>query len=383
VRFRDLERQYLGLKAQMDEAIQAVIREGNFISGPQVRRLEKALAEYVGVEHCVTCANGTDALSLLLRAWGIGEGDAVFVPDFTFFASAETARDRGATPIFVDVSPDTFNMEPASLEQAILAVKAKGELRPRVIVAVDLFGMPADYRAIEGIAKKYGLLLLEDGAQGFGGTQAGRRACSFGEAAITSFFPAKPLGCYGDGGAIFIDDDGLAAHLRSLAVHGKGTDKYDNIRVGVNSRLDTLQAAVLLVKLEAFEREMEAVNRAAENYTRMLAGLVKTPMIPEGYTSAWAQYTIQLEDEGRRNLVLEAMKEAGVPAMVYYPKTMSEQTAFADILEAQPIACAVARGLCGRVVSLPFHPYMTVSEQEQVVCAIAGGLSERRGSPNG
>jgi len=375
MQFRDLARQYQGFQAQMDEAIRAAIREGHFISGPQVRQLEEELAEYVGVKHCLACANGTDALSLVLRAWEIGKGDAVFVPDFTFFASAETPCDRGATPIFVDVSPDTFNMDPASLEQAIAAVKAKGELRPRAIIPVDLFGLAADYQAIEAIAGKHGLLLLEDGAQGFGGTLDGRRVCAFGEAATTSFFPAKPLGCYGDGGAIFTNDDALDAHLRSLAVHGKGTDKYDNVRIGVNSRLDTLQAAILLVKFEAFvAHELEAADQAAANYTRMLSGLVKTPVIPEGYTSAWAQYTIQLEGEGQRSRVQATMKETGIPAMVYYPRTMSEQRAFRDVMTHQPLYCKVACSLCKRVLSLPMHPYITAAEQERVVHAIEQGL---------
>ena len=375
MQFRDLKRQYLDFKEQMDEAIQAVILDGKFISGPQVRQLEKQLADYVGVKHCLACANGTDALSLVLRAWEIGENDAVFVPDFTFFASAEPSCDRGATPIFVDVSPDTFNMDPDSLERAISAVKARGELRPKAIIPVDLFGLPADYQAIEAIAAKYGLLLLEDGAQGFGGSLNGRRVCSFGQAATTSFFPAKPLGCYGDGGAIFTNDDALDAHLRSLAVHGKGADKYDNVRIGVNSRLDTLQAAILLVKFQAFvAHELSEVNKAAANYTRMLAGLVKTPVVPEGYTSSWAQYTIQLEDGQQRDLVLAAMKEADIPAMVYYPKTMSAQGAFAGLLEKQPIDCAVARRLCKCVVSLPLHPYITKPEQERVVRVLEGCL---------
>jgi len=375
MQFRDLERQYQGFQKEMDETIQAVIRAGQFISGPQVRQLEDKLAEYVGVKYCLACANGTDALSLVLRAWEVGKGDAVFVPDFTFFASAETPCDRGATPIFVDVSPDTFNMDPSSLEQAIAAVKAKGELRPRAIIPVDLFGLPADYRAIEAIAEKHGLLLLEDGAQGFGGTLDGRRVCAFGQASTTSFFPAKPLGCYGDGGAIFTNDGALDAHLRSLAVHGKGTDKYDNIRIGVNSRLDTLQAAILLVKFGAFvTHELESTDKAAANYTSMLADLVKTPVVPQGYTSAWAQYTIQLEDEAQRDQVQAAMKEAGIPAMVYYPRTMSQQRAFVDVLAHQPFECKTARMLCQRVLSLPMHPYITLPEQERVVDAIQKGL---------
>ena len=360
----------------MDEAIQAVLLEGKFISGPQVQRLEEELAGYVGVPFCLTCANGTDALSLVLRAWGIGEGDAVFVPDFTFFASAETSRDRGATPIFVDVSPDTYNMSPASLEQAVNAIKAKSGLRPRAVIPVDLFGLPADYTAIEAIAKRHDLLLLEDGAQGFGGSLNGSACCSFGQAATTSFFPAKPLGCYGDGGAIFTNDSELYTYLRSLAVHGKGTNKYDNVRIGVNSRLDTLQAAILLVKLQAFVRhELDDANRAAMNYTRMLAGLVKTPTVPQHYSTSWAQYTIQLKDKQQRERVIAALKAADIPAMVYYPRPMSEQAAFADILNVQPMDCPVARSLCDRVVSLPLHPYITEQEQRHVVRVIEQTLT--------
>jgi len=376
MRFRDLERQYRSFQAEMDGAIRSVLLDGQFISGPQVRRLEEELARYVGVKHCLACANGTDALSLVLRAWGIGEGDAVFVPDFTFFASAEAPRDRGATPIFVDVSPDTYNMDPASLERAVIAVKAAGALRPKAVIPVDLFGLPADYTALEAVALKHNLLLLEDGAQGLGGALNGRPCCSFGQAAVTSFFPAKPLGCYGDGGAIFTNDSALDAQLRSLAVHGKGTDKYDNVRIGVNSRLDTLQAAVLLVKFKAFvEHELEDASRAAMNYTRLLGGLVKTPAVPGGYTSAWAQYTIQLKDEPSRESVLAGLKAAGIPAMVYYPRPMSGQAAFRDIRKAQPMDCPVARGLCKRVLSIPLHPYITEQEQSLVVRAVEQSLA--------
>ena len=264
MQFRDLKAQYTALKAEIDAAMQKVAADGNFISGAQVAELETALAEYVGVKHCVTCGNGTDALTMVLMGWNLGPGDAVFVPDFTFFASGEVVSFEGATPVFVDVDADTFNLDPAKLEEAILAVKADGKLTPKATVAVDLFCLPANYRAIKPIAEKYGLLLLEDGAQGFGGSMDGRRSCSFGDASTTSFFPAKPLGCYGDGGAIFTDDDALAGYLRSIRVHGKGSFKYDNVRIGMNSRLDTLQAAILHPKFRAFrEYELEAVNRAA------------------------------------------------------------------------------------------------------------------------
>ena len=289
MQFRDLQKQYQILKPQMAPAIQQVLTTGNFISGSQVTQLEEQLAAYVGTKHCITCGNGTDALTLALMVWNIGPGDAVFVPDFTFFASGETPAYEGAVPIFVDVEEDTFNMSPSSLEEAILQVKGEGKLIPRVIVAVDLFGQPADYPETRRIAEKYNLFILEDGAQGFGGRIGAHKACSFGDISTTSFFPAKPLGCYGDGGAIFTDNDEWAALLRSYRIHGKGADKYDNVRIGMNSRLDTLQAAVLQVKLKAFdEYELTDVNEAAVRYTEGLREVVKTPIVREGCYSSWA-----------------------------------------------------------------------------------------------
>lgn len=374
--FRDLKKQYQQLKPQMDAAIQQVLHDANFISGKQVAQLEEKLAEYVGVKHCITCGNGTDALSLVMMAWDIGEGDAVFVPDFTFFASAEVVSFEGATPVFVDVDERTFNLDPNRLEEAIAVVKQQGKLRPRAVVAVDLFGQPADYERIEAICKEHGLLLLEDGAQGFGGSIGERRACSFGDAATTSFFPAKPLGCYGDGGAVFTNDDRLDELLRSLRVHGKSpVSKYDNVRIGVNSRLDTLQAAVLGVKLDAFASyELEAVNRAAQLYSEYLEDAVKTPIVPAGFVSSWAQYTILLEDEAQRQKVQHALKEQGIPTMVYYPKPMHLQGAF-DQLE-QPVACPVTESLCQRVVSLPMHPYLSEEDIRFVTNAVKAALEE-------
>ena len=274
MQFRDLKKQYQVLKPRMDAAVTQVMSDCNFISGSQVKALERRLADYVGVKHCISCANGTDALELAERAYGIGPGDAVFVPDFTFFSSAETVADLGATPVFVDVDPVSFNLCPRALESALDRVRAQGKLRPRAVVAVDLFGLPADFPALERVAKENGLLLIEDGAQGFGGRIGDRRACSFGDIATTSFFPAKPLGCYGDGGAVFTNDDDIAALIRSLCVHGKSElDKYNNLRLGMNSRLDTIQAAVLDVKLSAFEDyELKKVNAAAKMYTERLDG---------------------------------------------------------------------------------------------------------------
>lgn len=372
--FRDLKQQYKVLKPDMDAAIAGVLARTDFISGAAVRELEEKLAAYVGRRHCVSCANGTDALVLPLRAWGVGPGDAVFVPDFTFFASAECASNVGATPIFVDVDGDTFNMDAASLDAAIEGVKRQGKLVPKVVVPVDLFGLPADYDAILAVAQKHGLLVMEDAAQGFGGTYKGKVAGAFGQVATTSFFPAKPLGCYGDGGAIFTDSDEDAAMLRSLAVHGKGSHKYDNVRIGYNSRLDTLQAAVLLVKLAAFDDEVAATDRAAAQYTRLLGGRVKTPVVPEGYTSSWAQYTVQLESEAQRERLMARLKEQGIPTNVYYWRTMRKQTAYADVAALQPVQAPVAESLSGKVVSLPIHPYLTDDDISRVAQAVLAAL---------
>lgn len=368
--FRDLHRQYETLKPAIDQAVLSTVAEGRYIMGPAVRELEKQLSAYVGVAHCLTCANGTDALTLALKAWGIGPGDAVFVPDFTFFSSAEVVSLEGATPVLVDVDPSTYNIDPDRLEQAIEAVMAEGRLAPKVIVAVDLFGLPANYPALRAIADRYHLWILEDGAQGFGGAIQGQRACSFGDISTTSFFPAKPLGCYGDGGAVFTDNDQWAALIASYRVHGKGTDKYDNVRVGMNSRLDTLQAAVLQVKLRAFqEQEWMRVNAVAASYTAQLQAYVRTPFVPEGYSSSWAQYTIQLPDRAVRDALQRRLKEAGVPSMVYYPKPMHAQSVFSGPQGAVAMDCPCASVLPDRVLSLPMHPYLT-EEEVMRVCEI-------------
>ncbi len=374
MQFRDLAKQYEVLKKDIDQAMMSVAQQSRYIMGPQVKELEQQLADYVGVKHCLSCANGTDALTLALKAWAIGPGDAVFVPDFTFFSSAEVVALEGATPIFVDVCADTYNIDTKSLEKAIELTLAEGKLKPRVVVAVDLFGLPANYPEVKAVARKYGLLILEDGAQGFGGTINGQKDCSFGDISTTSFFPAKPLGCYGDGGAVFTDNDEWAELINSYRVHGKGTDKYDNVRIGMNSRLDTLQAAILQVKLRAFDNEVERVNEAAAHYTRLLENHVVTPVIPEGFRSSWAQYTIRLNSEEQRNSIQQALKEAGIPSMVYYPKTMHQQTAFAQT--AQPTDCDsyVARRLCATVLSLPMHPYIETSEIENICSTLIATL---------
>ena len=368
--FRSLKAQYRALQSEIDAAMAEVIHNTNFISGGQVRQLEEELAENVGVKHCISCANGTDALSLALIAWGIGRNDAVFVPDFTFFSSGEVVSFAGASPIFVDVDQNTNNIDPDNLEAAVLRVQHEGRLKPKAIVAVDLFGQPADYPKLKEIAAKYGLKLLEDGAQGFGGAIRDQKACSFGELSTTSFFPAKPLGCYGDGGAVFTDDDEMAGVLHSLCVHGKGSFKYDNIRIGMNSRLDTLQAAVLLAKLPTFwQKELEEVNRVAGLYTRRLQGLVKTPVIREGFFSSWAQYTVQVKEEKERDALQKYLKEQGIPSMIYYPKPMHKQLAFAPY-ECEEGELAVTERLCRTVLALPIHPYMREEETEQVIEAI-------------
>lgn len=372
--FRDLGLQYHHLKSEIDSSIAAVLRSGSFIGGKAVRNLEEELSEYVGVGHCVTCANGTDALQLALMVWGVGSGDAVFVPDFTFFSSGEVVSAVGATPVFVDVDPTTFNLSPVCLSDAIGFVESNTELKPRAVIAVDLFGLPADYQQIGQICDEHDLLLLEDAAQGFGGSIGGRRACSFGDIATTSFFPAKPLGCYGDGGAVFTDNEEWASLLRSYAVHGKGSMKYDNIRIGMNSRLDSMQAAILSVKLAAFvDYELEAVNEIARKYTKasIEQGIekldIELPTVPEGYLSSWAQYTLKLPNDIDREGLREELGELGIPTMVYYPKPMHEQRAFGAMGLVLPNACNVTDELCSNALSLPMSPYLTDENLHDVI----------------
>lgn len=388
--FRDLKKQYQMLKGDIDQAMADVAASGAFIMGDPVGQLEQELAAYVGVKHCLTCANGTDALTLALKALGIGKGDAVFVPDFTFFATAEVVALEGATPVFVDVDPKTFNMDPKSLDDAVRSVHDHMTLRPKAVIAVDLFGLPADYPQLRTITKREGMYLIEDGAQGFGGSirlpkpsgegRLEHRACSFGDISTTSFFPAKPLGCYGDGGAVFTNNDEWASLIQSYRVHGKGSYKYDNVRIGLNSRLDTLQAAILKVKFKAFkEYELADVNRLAGYYTQLISGMTKfikkeiriaTPHIPENHTSSWAQYTIQLSVPSgngtfNRSALQAKLKAKGIPSMVYYPTPMSAQTAFK---EYHSFALTPnAKRLSESVLSLPMHPYLTREEVRTVV----------------
>lgn len=362
--FIDLKKQYEILKQEIDANIQAVLDDGHYIMGAAVSELEKELADYIGVKHCITCANGTDALSLALMAWDIKSGDAVFVPSFTFYATAEVVSLIGATPIFIDSDPRTFNIDVIHLRSMIENVIKEGKLTPRAIIPVDLFGQPAEYEEIMKIAKDYNLLVLEDGAQGFGGSINGKKACGFGDISTTSFFPAKPLGCYGDGGAVFTDSDVDYEKLVSLRVHGKGSYKYDNVRVGLNSRLDTLQAAILLPKLHAFnDYELNRRNEIADIYNHELNDIVITPLVKENMQSSWAQYTILLNDEQERNELQQYLKSKGIPSMIYYPKPLHMQSVYKDhIVYSEDLKNA--ENLSRKCLSLPMHPYL---EREQII----------------
>jgi dTDP-4-amino-4,6-dideoxygalactose transaminase len=366
IAFIDLQAQRRRLGEPLNAAIQAAVEGGQWILGPQVAQFEKDIAAWVGVRHAIACANGTDALLLVLRAWGVGPGDAVFVPAFTFAATGEVVALAGASPVFVDVLPDTFNMDPASLETAITLVKRDGKLTPKVVMPVDLFGQPADYGVLAPIARREGLKLLCDTAQGFGGLLDGKRAGAIGDAAATSFFPAKPLGCFGDGGAVFTDDDGLKDLLLSLRMHGQGSDRYEHVHVGYNSRLDTIQAAILIEKLKIFPDEIELRNQVARRYNAAFAGSsrVVTPHVIEGATSTWAQYTLQVED---RDKFQSDLKAAGVPTAVYYPIPLSKQKAYAHYLSAPT---PVSEALSQKVVSLPMHPYLDEATQDRIIAAV-------------
>lgn len=355
--FRNLKKQYEAYKEEIEDALRCVLQETCFISGRQVAELEEALADYVGVKHCITCANGTDALQLALMAWEIGRNDAVFVPDFTFFSSGEVVPTVGAVPIFVDIEHDTFNIDPQKLELAIQNILKEGKWTPKVIITVDLFGQPANYPEIKRIAKKYHLFILEDAAQGFGSRIGNRKACSLGDISTTSFFPVKPLGCYGDGGAVFTNCNEIAELIRSYRVHGKGQNKYDNIRIGMNSRLDTIQASILQVKLKHFEEEIEAVNQVAAFYQNAFqkATKIETPYIKEEFLSSWAQYTIQVPS-GTRDKICELLKAKGIPTMIYYPTPMHCQKAFQNI-EQLNLNYSVTEDICDRVLSLPIGPW--------------------------
>ena len=374
MQFIDLHAQQARIRARIDARIAAVLDHGDYIMGPELRELERALAAFSGVGHALGCANGTDALQLAMMALGPGARDAVFCPGFTFAATAEAVALCGAVPVFVDVREDSFNIDPDSLERAIEAARAQG-LVPRGIIPVDLFGLPADYDRLEAIAAREALWILADSAQGYGASYKGRRCGSIGTIATTSFFPAKPLGCYGDGGAVFTDDDDLAAAMASLRVHGKGTDKYDNLRIGLNSRLDTLQAAILLEKLAIYEEEIDRRQVVARRYADALASAVAIPRVPEGCVSVWAQYTLTARDNAQRERIRTALQAAGIPSAIYYPRPLHLQTAYADF-PRDPRGLETAERLAERVLSLPMHPYLDAADQEEIVSAVLQGARE-------
>ena len=386
MQFIDLKAQQERIRPQIDVAIKKVLAHGKYIMGPEVFELEERLADYVGVKHCISCSSGTDALLMSLMAQGVGRGDAIFTTPFTFVATGEVISLLGATPVFVDIDPRTFNMDPQRLKEAIVNFNQRSTsndqpLIPKGVIPVDLFGLPADYDAINAIAKKHDLFVLEDAAQGFCGVYKGRKAGSLADVATTSFFPAKPLGCYGDGGAIFTDDDELADKLCSIRVHGKGTDKYDNVRIGINGRLDTIQAAILLRKLEIFPEEVEARQKAADRYKKLFNDLnhqpstinYQLPFVPSGQTSAWAQYSILLASNEQRNDLQKHLSDSGIPTAIYYPKPLHLQKAYTGLgynAGDFPIAEDVAQ----RILSLPMGPYIKEVHQVKVVAAVSGGV---------
>ncbi|MCL2028819.1 MAG: DegT/DnrJ/EryC1/StrS family aminotransferase [Deltaproteobacteria bacterium] len=388
MRFIDLAAQQRRIRPDLERRIKAVLDHGSYIMGPEVYELEERLAAFAGAGHCVSCASGTDALLMVLMAWGLGPGDAIFVPPFSFFATGEAPALLGATPVMTDIDPVTFNMDARALARAVEAVQKRdasiyplpkpaleGRLRPRAVICVDLFGQTADYDALLPLAAEHGLLVLEDAAQAFGAEYRGRKCCALGcGAAAASFFPAKPLGGYGDGGAIFTEDDSLAETLRSIRVHGQGGGKYDNVRIGLNGRLDTLQAAILLAKLEVFPEELEARRRVAGWYAKRLSGMDKVtpPRLIEGAVSAWAQYSILLGG-GRRDAAAAHLKSRGIPANIYYPKPMHMLAAFKNLGYAPgdlPAALAASRD----ILALPFHPYMTEADVDAVGLALEEAL---------
>jgi len=386
MRFIDLEAQQERIKPEIDRRIQEVLRHGQYINGPEVKELEDRLASYVGTEHGVACASGTDALLMALMANQIGPGDAVFTTPFTFIATAEVISLLGATPIFVDIDPCTFNLDPVKLESAIRAlgegdrsvhpmpqVHQAAALIPKAIIPVDLFGLPADYERINTIAKRLDLIVIQDAAQSFGAEYHGRKACSHADIGCTSFFPAKPLGCYGDGGMCFTDDGALAERLRSIRVHGMGGDKYNNIRIGINGRLDTLQAAVLLAKFQIFVEEVQLRQAVADRYAKLLEnGPYATQSIPHGYRSAWAQYSLLSNDESHRSEVQAVLKKAGIPSAIYYPKPLHMQQAFAG-LGYRGGDFPVSENLAGRIFSIPMHPYLKFEDQETIARVMVNG----------
>lgn len=367
IAFIDLKTQYQHMKDAIAERITGVLNHGRYIGGPEVTELEQNLAAFTGAKHVVACSSGTDALLMPLMAYDVGPGDAIFTTPFTFIATAEVVSLLGATPVFVDIDPRTFNMDPQALAEAVEEVTRAGKLRPRGIIPVDLFGLPADYDAINQVAEKHGLFVIEDTAQGLGGIYKGRRAGALAEVAATSFYPAKPLGGYGDGGAIFTDSDDMVAKLRSIREHGQGIDRYHNVRLGINGRLDAMQAAILLVKLDHFPKELDARQAVADRYEAKLTG-VTTPFIPEGYRSSWAQYSVLSDD---RDGVRARLGELGVPTVIYYIVPLHLQPVFIEKYGDQAGKFPVSESVSSRIFSLPMHPYLTEAETDRIAEAMA------------
>ncbi len=372
--FVDLRSQYKHLEPEIRESIDKVLEHGQFIMGPEVFQLEKELAKFTGSEYVITCSSGTDALLMSLMAKNIGPGDAVFTSTFSFIATAEVISLLGATPVFVDINEDTFNIDINKLEQAVQKYSKQGSLLPKCIIPVDIFGLPCDYDALNSIVERYDLFLISDSAQSLGGKYQDRAVGTLSQITTTSFFPAKPLGCYGDGGAIFTSDDEFAQELKSIRLHGKGHDKYDNVRIGLNGRLDTLQAAVLIPKLGVLSEEIKKRNELAQRYTTELSGIVKTPEVPNGYESAWAQYSILLSS---RDNIKDKLNNNGVPTVIYYPKPLHLQTVFRD-LGYKIGDFPVAENVANKILSLPVHPYLTDHDQLAVIDAIKDVLRKSR-----
>lgn len=374
--FIDLEKQQRQIRTSIEAGIKRVLDHGHYIMGPEVAELEEKLCQFCGASHCITCASGSDALLMALMAWEVGPQDAVFVPAFTFFATAEMAALLGATPVFVDIDANTFNMNPACLREAIERILKEGRIKPKAVIPVDLFGQPADYHAILPICHEYRLQCLEDAAQAFGGSHDGIKTCNLGcDASATSFFPAKPLGCYGDGGAIFTNDTNLAEKLRSIRIHGKGTDKYDNIRLGINGRLDTIQAAILLAKLEIFTEELKLRAIVASWYNDALQGIpdLVPPVLAPGNFSSWAQYSILVHPE-KRDFLASALFKSGIPTNIYYPKPLPLLQAFAA-LSQHPSSFPASVNASKRVLALPFHPYLTQEAINKIAAVIRSLLA--------
>jgi dTDP-4-amino-4,6-dideoxygalactose transaminase len=382
--FIDLISQQKRIRDKIDRGIETVLNHGQYIMGPEITALEVELARYVGIKHAISCASGTDALLMALMTRGIGPGDAVLTTPFTFIATAEVISLLGATPVYVDIDPETYNLDADQLERCISALRGRDAglhplprleglkgLTPKAVIAVDLFGLPANYSRLDGIAKREGLYLIEDAAQSFGGELNGVKACAFGDIACTSFFPAKPLGCYGDGGMCFCSDDNLAEIMRSIRLHGKGNHKYENIRIGINGRLDTIQAAILLAKFSLFEEEIMLRQAVAERYTKRISHCrsLVTPHVPDGYRSVWAQYSLLAFDEARRDAIMRKLQVAGIPTVIYYPRPLHLQAAF-SFLGYRAGDFPVSEECARRIFSLPMHPYLRHEDQDRIVAVL-------------